>query len=108
MIEIVKVSIKPTPLRIGWVNVKYHQLVLRCNICVFKEERLFIRMPEVFLKKEKFSFAFWMTKKDSDTFQREVLKLLKKSIKLDLATAIELKKKGQERKKVDDSNKKSI
>jgi Holliday junction resolvase RusA-like endonuclease len=108
MIKIIKLGIEPKPFRIGWVNVQYHDIVIRCSICVFKEEKIYIRMPEMFVKDEKLPYVFWQSKKDSDNFQKEVLKALKLSIGLDLKKAVELKREGHEKKKEGDKNKKSI
>ena len=108
MIKISKLGIKPCAYRIGWVNVQYHEVTMRCNICLYKKEKLYIRMPEVYIKNEKFPFVFWESPKVSANFQKEVLKLLKVSIGLDVAKAVKLKEDWENSNKEIDKNKKSI
>jgi hypothetical protein len=108
MIEVLNYEIKPTPMRLGWINVRYHDILIRCSICVFKDEKLFVRMPEMFLKERKMQFVSWISRKHSNAFQNQMLEYLKEKEGLDLAKAVILKAQGQEKKKKDDNNKKSI
>ncbi len=88
MIDVVKIIEKPTTTRLGIVHVKYYELVLCCEYCIYKEEKLWIRMPEVWLTTEvKKSYVYWMEKDKSAEFQMCVLKKLFDMINLTLDSA---------------------
>ena len=108
MFQVLAHKICPTPMRIGWMTVKYYGLVFRCNIMVYKREKIFIRMPEVFLQGVKYPFAAWSNKKDSDAFQNQMLKYLMEKEALNLEKAVFLKLQGHRKKKKLDKNKKTI
>lgn len=65
-------------------------------------------MPEVYLEGVKYPFVYWINKKESDAFQKDVLKTLKKSIGMDLQKALSLLEEWKKNKKEGDKNKKSI
>lgn len=93
MIEIMKIEMKPTLTRLGLVFVKYYGLVISCDICIYKKEKLWIRMPEVWLTEDvKRGFAFWLDKEESNQFQITVLKKVFDMIGLTLEKAIDMRK----------------
>jgi hypothetical protein len=108
MLHVMKYELKPTYTRIGYITVRYYDIIIRCSVCVFKNERIFIRMPEMFLKTKKFPFVAWISKEKSDKFQEEMLRYLKVNAGLDLPKAVKLKAQGQKKNKLGDKNKKSI
>ncbi len=74
MIEVIQVQMKPEMNRIGIVLVKYYDLVLYCDFCLYKGVNLWVRMPELWLERDlKQHFVMWPEKKDSDEFQKIVL-----------------------------------
>ncbi len=93
MIDIVEVKIRPSTSRLGIVIVKYYNLVLSCDLCLYKAEKLWIRMPEIWLQNsEKKRIVWWEEKNFSDDFQNLVLKKVFDMVGLTLENAIELRK----------------
>jgi len=93
MIDVVKVEIRPSSFRLGIVIVSYYDLVLSCDLCIYKEEKLWIRMPEMWINhNEKKKFVWWQEKNFSDDFQNLVLKKVFDMVGLTLEQAIELRK----------------
>ncbi len=77
-LEILEYETRPCKFRIGFALVKYHQLVIKCDLVYFpKGKKAWVRMPEKwFTPTKKTSFCYWPTKEISDQFQKEVLKLI--------------------------------
>jgi hypothetical protein len=93
MIDVLKAEVKVNDTRIGIVDVMYYDLVVYCDICLYKNENLWIRMPEVWLTPErKKRFNSWPQKCKSDHFQNVVLKKVFDMIGLTLEIAIEKRK----------------
>lgn len=108
MIDIVKIEMKATSTRLGIVFVKYYDAVISCDICIYKDKNLWIRMPEIWLSKNvKRAFVFWEEKEKSDEFQNKVLKKVFDMIGLTLEKAIEMRKEffAQRKTKYNDNNK---
>lgn len=75
MFNVLEAAIWPTSTRIGTVIVKYYNLVLCCDICLYKDQHLWIRMPEMWITKEKkIRFVYWQNEQESKEFQAYVLK----------------------------------
>lgn len=91
MIEVLKYAFKPSPTRIGYVHVKFHGMVIKCDLCLWKYEKIWLRMPEVWQGDKKKRFMYWQTQEESDMFQEDVLTKLKRLSDLSLEKAIELK-----------------
>lgn len=83
-VEILKFSLKPTRLQMGMMLIRYHQLVLRCQLVYSaKYVKVWIRMPEVwYTPDKKTSFCHWPNKQISDEFQKLVLEQLYARYKL--------------------------
>ena len=92
MIDVLKVDIKPTNFRMGAILVKYYDSMICCDLCLYKDEKFWVRMPEVWLSKTfKRQFIFWETKEKSDEFQKEVLKKVFDMVPLTLESAIQMR-----------------
>ena len=52
MIEVVKAKLSPNETRIAEAHIKYFGLTLICDICLYKNESLWIRMPELWVTPE--------------------------------------------------------
>ena len=106
MLKIEKFTPKPQGNRAAKVLVRYHALIIRCELMVFKKESLWIKMPEIWETSEKKKqFCFWPAKPISDGFQHQVLQLLKDEHGVDLQQALCIlqgAKKKSQKKKVDD------
>lgn len=107
MLKIEKFTPNPTGNSVGRILIRYHALIMRCELMVWKKESLWIKMPEVWVTPEKKKqFCFWPAKPISDGFQFQVLQLLKDEHGVDLKQALcilqNAKKKKSEKKKLDD------
>lgn len=109
MIEVLRVDICPTAFRIGSVLVKYYEALICCDLCLYKDDNFWIRMPEIWVNKTtKRQFVFWESKDKSDEFQKEVLKKVFDMIPLTLEGAIQMRKDFFAKRKEMTLNKKKI
>jgi hypothetical protein len=92
MIEVTHIDIKPTHKRLGIVNLKYYDLRIKCDICVWEDKKLWIRFPETWNKGVKLRHVYWENKDISDKHQQIILKKVFDMIGLDLQQAVILKK----------------
>lgn len=93
MYDVVNIDMKCTDLRIGVVNIRNNKMVVSCDICVYKREKLWIRMPEVWLDpRTKRRFNWFENTQDSEEFQKIVLKKVFDMIGLTLDQAIQMRK----------------
>ena len=84
-VEVLDFRQKVRGVNVGTLYVKYHNLLIKCDLCVYKYSQVWVRMPEVwFTKDKKTSFCRWPNQQISDDFQKEVLK--KTFAKYDLDT----------------------
>lgn len=91
-IRVQEAKLSVTKFRVAQALVKYHELGFYVDICLYKEEKLWVRMPEMWVNKtKKKRFFFWIDKTDSDRFQEIVLNKVFDMLGLDLATAIKEK-----------------
>ena len=80
-------------LRLGRVLLNHHGLVFCADICLYKEERLWIRMPEYWTTPtNKFKIAYWESKELSDEKQHLILKKVFDILGLDLQKGLQLKR----------------
>lgn len=94
MINVMKIYKMPNHKRLGIALIRYHDLVFHCDICLFQEKKLWIRMPEMWLSPTKKKHLIsWPNQKISDDFQKEILNQIFKQTGLTLKKAIEIKKK---------------
>lgn len=105
MLEIFDVVLKPNASRIGHLNVRYHELVIKCDICLYKEEKLWIRMPEKWTGDRKCRFVYWDGKEISDKYQELILNKVFDMVGLDLPKGLEIKRSYWQSKKKADNNK---
>jgi hypothetical protein len=105
MLEIYDVVLHADDNRIGRVNVSYHELEILCDICVYKQERLWIRFPERWMKDKKIRLVHWKEKEISDQYQQIILNKVFEMVGLDLEKGLELKKNHLAKKKKTDKNK---
>jgi UV DNA damage repair endonuclease len=100
MYEVLKADLRPNTRRIASVLVKYYDLVMNCDICIYKNEKLWVRMPEVWMTPDlKVRFAYWDGKEKSEEFQDYVLKKVFDMIGLDIEMAVKLKTEAFAKKK---------
>lgn len=100
MLKINKIEPWQNSNRLALVKVAYYDLIISCDLCLFKNEKLWIRMPEMWVtpdKKKK--FCWWPTTEISDGFQGLILNLVCKEMDLTLEKAIEMKKNFKLNKK---------
>jgi len=90
MIELVKVEFKPSSNRIAALQVRYYKALLMVDLCIYREERLWVRMPEMWLGDQKIKFIHW-EKEDSDIIQETVLKQLFEMVGFNLDSALKMK-----------------
>ena len=94
MYEVLTAKIHPTLRRLGIVLVRYCELEFYCDICIYKKEKLWIRMPEMWItptKKQR--FFNWTSQEESKRFQEYVLRKVFEMLGLDLKKGIEIKSK---------------
>ncbi len=75
-LEVLDFIICPDVSKIAFVYVKYHNLVVHCELVYHpQQKKAWVRMPEKWVSKEKkVRYNQWVTKKKSDDFQKIVLK----------------------------------
>lgn len=101
MIDVKSAEIAPNKFRIGYVIVMYHDLRLRCEICLYKDIKLWIRMPEIWLNDAiKKRYVFWDETEKSDEFQKIILKKVFDLIGLTVESAIKIRNEYQEKRKL--------
>lgn len=86
-VEILKIKLVTSWDRVAYVDIRYNQLVLHCDL-VYNQKRnhVWIRMPEKWITREKkMSYCYWPTKEISDSFQKEVLKKIFDKYDLDVS-----------------------
>lgn len=105
MLEIFDVVMKTNDTRLGHLKVRYYDLFVRCDICMYKEEKLYIRFPEYWVIGNKFRYVYWDGRETSDKYQKIILDKLLELIGLDFDKALELKRKYWSEKKNADNNK---
>ncbi len=93
MTIVLKAEIDITKRRIGKVFINHEGLVFWCDICIYNDEKLWIRMPEFWVdKKNKLRILNWENQEVSDEKQVFILKKVFDMLDLDLEKAICLKK----------------
>lgn len=77
-IELVDSYISIGTRQVGFLKVKYYDLIIYCDLVFFrKRNKAWIRMPEYwFTQENKTCFCRWDDKKISDQFQEVMLKLV--------------------------------
>lgn len=76
-IKLLDLRIKPSTYRVGEATIEYGKMIIRCDLCYFeKDDKMWMRMPEVWAHGKKFRYCWWPTKESSDEFQELLLKLI--------------------------------
>lgn len=99
-------DVKPNIKRIGILFVRYDELILRCELVLFKKQKLWVRMPEIRIKKELNRFAEWQTKNRSDKFQEKTIKEIEEKFHFNLEKAISVHQNFSE--KIKKKNKQKV
>lgn len=100
MITIENIDIRPNKLRLATMLIKYYDILIKCDLVLFRKEKLWVRMPEVWITKEhKMRFVEWESKNKSDEFQESLLNKVFEMVGLDLEKAIELSQEFKKKKK---------
>jgi len=100
MLSIHKIHKAQSPLRLALVKVRYYDLIISCDLCLYKREKLWIRMPEIWVTEtKKKRFCWWPTPEISGGFQDLILTLVMKEMDLTLEKAIEMNKNFKLNKK---------
>lgn len=75
-VEVLNFIICPDVTKIASVYVKYHNLVIHCDLVFHPQAKTaWIRMPETWVTKDKkVRSNEWVNQKKSDDFQKRVLK----------------------------------
>jgi hypothetical protein len=75
MFEILDFRLLENRNKVGNVAVRYHDLVMRCELAFYaKERKAWVRMPEIWSKEnQKKQYCYWPSKEISDAFQKEIL-----------------------------------
>ncbi len=99
-VEVLYFELKPHNTRIGWVDVSYHGLVLKCDLMYYpSDKKPWIRMPEMWLKhNKKTCYCYWPNQEISDEFQKEVLNKIYQNYDLDLQKVIDIHKHASQKK----------
>lgn len=88
-LHVIEARLAVNSFRIAEVLVRHHSLGLYLDVCLYKEEKLLVSIPEIWIhKKQKKKFGFWFNKTDYDECQRIVLNKVFDMLGLDLETAI--------------------
>lgn len=92
-IEIVEFKIQPDQRRLAWVLIQYGNLFLNCDLVYhIKDQKLWIRMPEIWKDDKKIRSCFWPNKAISDNFQKETLEKIYKNYDFSLEKVLKEKK----------------
>ena len=99
MIQIVNFKEMPTRTRLAIVMVRYFDIIIRCDLCIYKDEHLWVRMPEEWKGDTKYQYVFWEDKKRSDDFQQEVLTKIYENFGYDVAKAMDVREQLRKQRK---------
>ena len=99
-VDVLDFELRQSKTRIGCVLVKYHELVMYCELVYHvKTKKAWIRMPEHwFTKDKKTSYCSWPSKETSDEFQKEVLNKIFDKYDLDFDKIAELHRTACEKR----------
>lgn len=89
-IRVIEARMKVDRFKVAQVLVEYHGLGMYLDICLYKKEKLWVRMPEIWInQKTKKRFGFWFDKNRSDACQEIVLRRVNDMLGLDVERAIQ-------------------
>lgn len=102
MIEILRFDKRVTKDSVGNIIVRYHDILMRCEIVIYRKKKLWIRMPEKWINGFKFPYVKWLSNEISSEFQKLMIKKLFDKYNFDLDAALDLlstKKKFKPKRK---------
>lgn len=108
MIEISDVVFHVNRMRLGHLKVKYYDLTIKCDLCLYKNQKLWVRMPEIWIGNHKHNFIYWESKEKSRESQDIILNKVFDLTGFTLEKAIKLKNEWTAIKKKADKNKQNI
>lgn len=99
-VEVVNYIFKPGPTKLAILTIKYHELLMKCELVYFpSENKVWVRMPELWLNPhKKFSCAWWPRKAFSDEFQKVVLNKIFDKYDLSVEKVAEMHKSNIKKK----------
>lgn len=93
MTQVLHAELAPTNRRVGIVVINHEGLTVCCEICVYKYEKLWIRMPEFWVNPTtKKRLVYWDSQQLSDEKQVFILKKVFDMLEWDLDTAVKIKR----------------
>lgn len=93
MLQVLNAQISITKKRLGILLINHEDLIVSCKICVYMNEKLWIRMPEFWTREgNKIQKSWWESKELLDEKQVIILNKVFAMIDLNLEKAIELRK----------------
>ena len=90
-IEVLEFKKKVTAERLGILTIRYYNIVMKCDLVLYRNERLWIRMAETWKNETKRRFVWWNEPESSTIFQTTCLALLHEKFDMHLDAAIEMK-----------------
>lgn len=76
-VDVIKLDMRPGWNRIGQVIVGYYELKIDMDLVIYEpQQKLWLRMPEVWKGDFKKRYCFWPCTEVSDRFQEAVLTIL--------------------------------
>jgi len=100
MFELVKVVPMPSRNRLGALHIRYHDMLIMCDLCLYKFEKLYIRLPERWFQDgTKVNFLYMLGEKVNQELQETIIEKIKLTTGLTLERAIEIKKSLFSKKK---------
>ena len=87
-LHVIEARLAVNSFRIAEVLVRHHSLGLYLDVCLYKEEKLLVSIPEIWIHKKQKKVWVWFNKTDYDECQRIVLNKVFDMLGLDLETAI--------------------
>lgn len=99
-IHVVEARMCTNKFRIAEALVHYHGLGIYVDICLYKDEKLWVRMPEFWVTpKHKRRLTFWVNKADSDLCQEIILNKVFDMLELDVDKAMRERKRFFDQRK---------
>jgi len=99
MIEITKINMGPNARRLGQIHVKYFDIILKLEVCLYKDEKLWVRMPEIWINAStRKRYTYFDNPDKSQEFQNQVLSQFIEKTGLNLESAIEMRKSGMKKR----------
>jgi len=90
--EVLEAKVCVTKRRIGMATIKHGRLIVYCDICLYKDSHVWVRMPEFWSNGEtKIHHTKWESKKVSDEEQVSILNKVFDMLDWNLEKCIQLR-----------------